>query len=324
MIILLAVDCLAKSASTSAAVVYDRASKFDHSFNQAVYENGVMKLRDIGYSIKEVEPANHVQTQLGVMKLARRGYNPIIGIGYAVAPAIERAAKAYPKVSFAVVDSVINLPNVQSITFKEDQGAYLAGVLAALKTKTQHLGFIGGMDIPLITKFSCGYALGAQSVNPDIKITRHYIGSTAHAWSDPSKGIEVARHQFEQGADVIFAAAGGSGLGVYQAASDHGLYAIAVDSNQNNLYPGAVLSSMVKLVGRAVLEAVIEFNKGEWKNGHTAYGLKDNWVGLTRDKYNQFSYKQNLYETVERHKYSLLANLNSDDSVLNTCDVEAH
>lgn len=319
-----AAQTLLAQGPMGAAVVYDRSSKFDHSFNQAVFENGVVKLRELGYKIKEVEPANNVQTQLGVMKLARRGYNPVIGIGYAVSPAIERAAKAYPNISFVIVDNVINLPNVQSITFKEEQGAYLAGVLAALKTENQHLGFIGGMDIPLITKFSCGYTLGAQSVNPDIKITRHYIGSTANAWSDPSKGIEVARHQFEQGADVIFAAAGGSGLGVYQAASDHGFFAIAVDSNQNNLYPGAVLSSMVKLVGRAVLETVINFNKGTWLKGHFAYGLTDNWVGLIRDDYNQFSYERKLYDTVEQSRLTLLADINMHKSVLSTCDVGAH
>lgn len=308
--------------SMGAAVVYDRSSKFDHSFNQAAFENGVKKLRILGYRVKEVEPANHVQTQLGVMKLARRGYNPIIGVGYAVSPAIERAAKAYPTLSFAIIDNVIDLDNVQSITFKEEEGAYLAGVLAALKTGNNHIGFIGGMDIPLITKFSCGYTLGARTVNPTIKITRHYIGSTSNAWNDPSKGIEIAHHQFEQGADVIFAAAGGSGLGVYQAANDDGFYAIAVDSNQNHLYPNAVLSSMVKLVGQAVMQSVIDFNQDSWQPGHVSYGLADNWVGLARDSYNAQAFNSELNSKVMNFQRQLLSQPNKNYDALTACGGE--
>jgi len=306
-------------AQSGAAVIYDRSSKFDHSFNQAVFENGVIELRKLGYLIKEVEPASQVQAQLGVMKLARRGYNPIIGIGYSVSPAIKRAAIAFPDVSFVIIDNVVDLPNVQSITFHEEQGAYLAGVLAASKSQTGHIGFIGGMDIPLITKFSCGYLLGAQSVSPNIKLTRHYIGSTFNAWNDPSKGVELARHQNELGADVIFAAAGGSGLGVYQAANDHGFYAIAVDSNQNKLYPGAILSSMVKRLGQAVFQAVIDFNDQNWQSGHIEYGLEDNWVGLTRDQYNQFSFSEQLDKTVTQKKLHLLSNIDAMEHMLDRC-----
>jgi len=302
-----------------AAVIYDRSSKFDHSFNQAVFENGVVRLKKLGYTIKEVEPASRVQAQLGVMKLARRGYNPIIGIGYSVSPAIESAAIAFPGVSFVIIDSVVDLPNVQSITFHEEQGAYLAGVLAALKSKTGHIGFIGGMNIPLITKFSCGYLLGAQSVNPHIKLTRHYVGSTFNAWNDPSKGVELARHQHELGADVIFAAAGGSGLGVYQAANDHGFYAIAVDSNQNKLYPGAILTSMVKRLGQAAFQTVIDFNDKSWQPGHIEYGLEDNWVGLTRDQYNNSSFNDRIAQTVTQQKLQLLANIDAMKHMLSRC-----
>ena len=312
-------SAMATVNNIGAAVVYDRSSKYDHSFNQAAFENGVSPLRERGFVIKEVEPANHVQTQLGVMKLARRGYNPIIGIGYAVSPAIERAAKAYPNISFVTIDGIVNLPNVSSITFQEEQGAYLAGVLAALKSKTNHIGFVGGMDIPLIRKFSCGYALGAKSVKPDILITRHYIGSTSHAWDDPSKGIEIARHQYEQGADVIFAAAGGSGLGVYQAASDHSFYAIAVDSNQNHLYPGAVLSSMVKLVGKVVWQSVIDFSQNKWQPGHRELGLSGDWVGLTRDNYNANEFTPSLAHTVDEHKQYLLTQDDPSKSIVTLC-----
>lgn len=312
-------SAMASVNNIGAAVVYDRSSKYDHSFNQAAFENGVSPLREHGFVIKEVEPANHVQTQLGVMKLARRGYNPIIGIGYAVSPAIERAAKAYPNISFVTIDGIVNLPNVSSITFQEEQGAYLAGVLAALKSTTNHIGFIGGMDIPLIRKFSCGYALGAKSVKPNILITRHYIGSTSHAWDDPSKGIEIARHQYEQGADVIFAAAGGSGLGVYQAASDHGFYAIAVDSNQNHLYPGAVLSSMVKLVGKVVWQNVMEFSQNKWQPGHRELGLSGDWVGLTRDQFNAHEFTPSLANAIDEYKQYLLTQDDPSKSIVTLC-----
>ena len=312
-------SAMASVNNIGAAVVYDRSSKYDHSFNQAAFENGVSPLREHGFVIKEVEPANHVQTQLGVMKLARRGYNPIIGIGYAVSPAIERAAKAYPNISFVTIDGIVNLPNVSSITFQEEQGAYLAGVLAALKSTTNHIGFIGGMDIPLIRKFSCGYALGAKSVKPNILITRHYIGSTSHAWDDPSKGIEIARHQYEQGADVIFAAAGGSGLGVYQAASDHGFYAIAVDSNQNHLYPGAVLSSMVKLVGKVVWQNVMDFSQNKWQPGHRELGLSGDWVGLTRDQFNAHEFTPSLANAIDEYKQYLLTQDDPSKSIVTLC-----
>ena len=312
-------SAMATVNNIGAAVVYDRSSKYDHSFNQAAFENGVSPLRERGFVIKEVEPANHVQTQLGVMKLARRGYNPIIGIGYAVSPAIERAAKAYPNISFVTIDGVVNLPNVSSITFQEEQGAYLAGVLAALKSKSNHIGFVGGMDIPLIRKFSCGYALGAKSVKPNILITRHYIGSTSHAWDDPSKGIEIARHQYEQGADVIFAAAGGSGLGVYQAASDHGFYAIAVDSNQNHLYPGAVLSSMVKLVGKVVWQNVMDFSQNKWRPGHRELGLSGDWVGLIRDQYNANEFTPFIVNAIDEHKQYLLTQNDPSKSIVTQC-----
>ena len=312
-------SAMASVNNIGAAVVYDRSSKYDHSFNQAAFENGVSPLREHGFVIKEVEPANHVQTQLGVMKLARRGYNPIIGIGYAVSPAIERAAKAYPNISFVTIDGIVNLPNVSSITFQEEQGAYLAGVLAALKSTTNHIGFIGGMDIPLIRKFSCGYALGAKSVKPNILITRHYIGSTSHAWDDPSKGIEIARHQYEQGADVIFAAAGGSGLGVYQAASDHGFYAIAVDSNQNHLYPGAVLSSMVKLVGKVVWQNVMDFSQNKWQPGHRELGLSGDWVGLTRDQFNAHEFTPSLANAINEYKQYLLTQDDPSKSIVTLC-----
>jgi len=307
---------------TRVAVVYDRPNKFDHSFNQAVYENGVVPLLAQGIEVKEFEPVNIAQTEQGVFKLARRGYQPIIGVGYATAPAIRKAAIRYPDTQFMIIDSVIDLPNVQSVTFEEDHGAYLAGVLAAMVTTTNKIGFIGGMDIPLISKFSCGYLLGAQSIKPNIKYVENFVGSTLNAWSDPSKGRELAIYQFESGADVIFSAAGGTGLGVFQTAKDYHKLAIGVDSNQNSLQPGAVLTSMVKRVGRVVYEHVQSFRVGTWQGGLHHYGLDGGWIDLARDKHNKGIYNQHLFDEINRLKHKIMTHDLPDITRLQQCSME--
>lgn len=311
-----------KVQSTRIAVVYDRPNKFDHSFNQAVYENGVVPLLAQGIQVKEFEPANPAQTEQGILKLARRGYQPIIGIGYATAPAIRKAALRFPNTAFMIVDSIIELPNVQSITFDEDHGAYLAGALAALMSKSGKIGFIGGMDIPLISKFSCGYLLGAQSINPKITYLENFVGPTLNAWNDPTKGRELAIYQYENGADVIFSAAGGTGLGVFQTAKDHNKFAIGVDSNQNSLQPGAVLTSMVKRVGRVVFENVQAFIAGEWQAGPYRYGLAGGWIDLARDQHNQVIYSDRLHGEISNLKAKIINNQLPDIVRLRQCSVE--
>jgi len=312
----------AERVNTRVAVVYDRPNKFDHSFNQAVYENGVLPLRAQGIEVKEFEPANIAQTQQGIMKLARRGFSPIIGIGYATAPAIRKAALRYPNSSFIIVDSDIALANVQSITFEEGHGAYLAGVLAALSTTTNKIGFIGGMDIPLIAKFSCGYRLGAQSITSDIEFVENYVGSTLNAWNDPSKGLEIAIFQFESGADVIFSAAGGTGLGVFQAAKQQRKFAIGVDSNQNSLRPGAVLSSMVKRVGKAIYHNVVAYQEGLWRAGSVKYGLAGGWIDLARDEHNQAVFSAATSIRINQIKRQIILEQHQDINRLARCDEE--
>lgn len=305
-----------------AAVVYDRPNKFDHSFNQSVYEEGVVLLRGAGIAVKEFEPVNNAQTEQSIMKLARRGYQPIIGVGYATAPAIKKAALRYPNVSFMIVDSVIALPNVQSIVFDEGHGAYLAGALAAMTSKTNKIGFIGGMDIPLISKFSCGYRLGARSIKPDIGYVENFVGSTLSAWNDPSKGLELAIFQFESGADVIFSAAGGTGLGVFQAANEYGKLAIGVDSNQNHLQPGAVLSSMVKRVGGVIYNNVMAFKDGKWQAGTRRYGLDGGWIDLSRDRHNQSVYSPSTAFAINLIKQQIMTNNHQDIRRLSQCEQE--
>lgn len=289
------------------AVIYDRASKFDQSFSQAVYSNGVLKLRQDGLRVKEFEPARAAQIEQAMLKLARRGYQPIIGVGFGTAPAIARVAKLFPQQVFVIIDSVVDLPNVQSILFREEQGAFLAGALAALTTKSNKIGFIGGMDIGLITKFSCGYIQGARYISPDIIVLKNYIGSTLNAWNDPSKGIELAKSQIERGADVLFAAAGGSGSGVYLAAHDADILAIGVDSNQNALQPGNMLTSMVKRVGQAVYKSVKSYQNGHWQPGQVIYDLSNDGLELVRDADNIRLYRAEHYAKITAIKQRIIS-----------------
>jgi basic membrane protein A len=204
-----------------------------------------------------------------------------VAIGFAQGSSLEKVAKDFPKVEFAIIDSVVNLPNVQSIVFKEHEGSFLVGMMAALASKTGKVGFIGGMDIPLIRKFQCGYEQGARFANPKVEVSANMTGTTPAAWRDPARGAELAKAQFARGVDVVFAAAGGTGTGVYQAAKDAGRLAIGVDSNQNHLHPGTMLTSMVKRVDVAVYNAFKDV-----KPGVVSLGLKEGGVDYALDEHN--------------------------------------
>ena len=240
--LLLAAPAARAQAQAQPAVVYDAGGKFDKSFNEAAY-NGMERFRkETGGSYLEFEIANDTQREQAFRRMAQKGANPIIGIGFTQASALEKVAKEFPQLKFAIVDMVVNLPNVQSVVFKEQEGSFLAGMAAAMASRSGKVGFIGGMDVPLIRRFQCGYEQGAKYANPKAETLSNMTGTTPAAWSDPTRGGELARNQFSRGVDVIFAAAGGTGVGVYQAAKDQGRLAIGVDSNQNHLHPGTMLS----------------------------------------------------------------------------------
>jgi len=205
----LAISSTIAHAASGPAVVYDQAGKFDKSFNEGV-ANGVKKYTDeTGVQVREFEPKNEAQVEQGLRRLAKRGYSPIVTVGFNMTSAVEKVAKDFPKINFTTIDGVIDLPNVQSVVFKEHEGSFLVGALAAMKSKTDTVGFVGGMDIPLVRKFGCGYEQGAKYVTPNAKVLQNMIGSTGAAFNDPTKGSELAKSQFSQGADVVFAAAGG-------------------------------------------------------------------------------------------------------------------
>jgi basic membrane protein A len=277
----------AMAADFAPAVVYDTTGKFDKSFNEAVFRNGAEKFAaDKGVRIREFEPQNEEQREQGLRRLASRGQSPIVAVGFAYGSAVEKVAAEFPDTQFAIIDMVVNLPNVQSIVFAEHEGSFLAGALAAMKSESGKAGYIGGMDIPLIRKFECGYAQGFKYVTADGEVYTNMIGSTGAAWNDPARASELAKTQIAKGAEVMFAAAGGSGVGVYQAAKDEGVYAIGVDSNQNYLQPGTMLTSMVKRVGLAAYQTWEEAQAGTWAPGIKVLDLAAGGVDVAFDEYN--------------------------------------
>jgi basic membrane protein A len=289
------------------AVVFDVGGKFDKSFNQGVY-NGVEKFKkDTGVDYKSFEITNATQREQAIRKMAKHGNNPVLGIGFAQGPAVDKVAGEFPKTSFAIIDMVVGKPNVQSIVFKEHEGSFLVGMLAAMASKTHKVGFIGGMDIPLIRKFECGYEQGVKFADPKAEVVQNMTGNTPGAWNNPSRGGELAKSQFDRGADVIFAAAGGTGIGVYQAAKDAGKYAIGVDSNQNYLQPGTMLTSMVKRVDVAAYNVFKSVKEGTFKPGIQALGLAEGGVDWALDEHNEKLITPEMKKAVDQAKADIIS-----------------
>ncbi|MBV8605140.1 MAG: BMP family ABC transporter substrate-binding protein [Pelomonas sp.] len=269
------------AAQAEPAVIFDMGGKFDKSFNQAAYEGAERWKKETGQTYLEFEISNDTQRVQAIRRMAERGASPIISVGFAQASALDQIAKEFPKTHFVIIDATVNKPNVQSVLFKEQEGSYLVGALAVLTSKTGKVGFVGGMDIPLIRKFQCGYEQGVHATNPKAEVFSNMTGTTSTAWNDPTRGAELAKAQFARGADIVFAAAGGTGVGVYQAAKDAGKLAIGVDSNQDHLQPGTMLTSMVKRVDVAVYNTL-----KQWQPGLQVLGLKEGGVDYAQDDYN--------------------------------------
>jgi basic membrane protein A and related proteins len=277
---------LAGSALAEPAIIYDLGGKFDKSFNESAYNGATAWSEETGIGFQDLELQNDAQREQALRQFARRGANPIVVPGFSWAAALEKVAAEFPDTNFAILDMVVIAPNVRSVVFSEQEGSYLVGALAAMKSESGKIGFVGGMDIPLIHKFYCGYAQGATAVNPDIELFENYTGTTPAAWNDPVTAGELAKAAFARGADVVYAAAGGSGLGVLQAAADEGKFSIGVDSNQNYLQPGSVLTSMLKRVDVAVADAFSDQTNGEWTSGVQVLGLAEDGVGWALDEFN--------------------------------------
>jgi len=277
----------AAAADVKPAVVFDMGGKFDKSFNQGVYD-GVEKFKsETGIEYREFEVTNEAQREQALRRMAQRGADPVLGIGFAQAPALEKVAKEFPDTRFAIIDMVVDLPNVRSIVFKEHEGSFLVGALAALASESGKVGFVGGMDIPLIRRFACGYEQGAKHINADAEVIQNMTGTTPAAWNDPGRGGELTKSQFERGVDVVYAAAGGTGVGVYQAAKDAGKLAIGVDSNQNYMHPGTMLTSMLKRVDVAAYNVFMDSKNDAFTPGIQVLGLAEEGVGWALDEHNE-------------------------------------
>ncbi|MFH2129022.1 MAG: BMP family ABC transporter substrate-binding protein [bacterium] len=296
-------------AEIRVGMVFDAGGKNDRSFNQSAWEGAAKAKKELGIYLKDVEPGDSSAVEEAMRAFASEGYDLIFGIGFANATAVKNVATEFPKIKFAIVDAVVDLPNVSSLLFKENEASYLVGMIAAMRSREVNnkrvVGFIGGMEIPLIHKFEVGYREGARRIYPNIEVVVNYVGNTPTAWNDPAKAKEIAKAQIGKGASVIYAAAGGSGNGLFDALKEENgrgpcfpkvskgervdkcVYGIGVDSNQNYIVPGQIITSMLKRVDVSVYDAIKKVQSGDLSGGIHVYGLNNNGVGYALDKYNR-------------------------------------
>ena len=299
--------CLpAIAADIKPALLYDLGGKFDKSFNEAAF-NGAEKFKaETGIEYVEFEVSNASQREQALRRFAEDGRNPIVMTGFSWAESLDKVATDFPDLQFAIVDMVVDKPNVRSIVFKEQEGSYIVGLLAGMASQTKKVGFVGGMDIPLIRRFGCGYVGGAKAGGAT-EVIQNMTGDTPAAWNDPTKGGEIAKTQIAQGADVIYAAAGGTGVGVLQAVADAGKLGIGVDSNQNGLQPGSVLTSMLKRVDVAVYNAFMDAKNGQFTGGFNVLGLKEDGVGYAMDDNNKDLVTEEMKAAAEKANADIIA-----------------
>lgn len=296
----------AGAALAEPALIFDLGGKFDKSFNEAAYNGAQKWVDETGGTYREIELQSEAQREQALRRFADAGLNPIITMGFAMADPLTAVAPDYPDTKFVAIDVTwLEAENIRQIGFAEHEGSYLVGMLAAMKSESGTVGFIGGMDIPLIRHFGCGFAQGAKAANPDVKIVANMTGTTPAAWNDPVKGSELTSAQISQGADVIFAAAGGTGVGVLQTAADQGILAIGVDSNQNHLHPGKVLTSMLKRVDVAVYDALKAGTDVE--TGVFTLGLAEDGVGYALDENNASLISEEMKAAVDAAREQIMS-----------------
>ena len=306
--------CSAESAAGEASdkkikvgICFDIGGKDDRSFNAAAYQGVLRARQQLPITLRDVEPGDPTSIEPALRAFAQYGYRMTVAVGFAQGPIIDRVAGDYPQLHFVLIDSVSDHPNVASLLFKEHEGSFLVGMIAAAKSKTGVVGFVGGMDIPLIHKFASGYEEGARYVNPKVEVLKNYVGITDAAWNNPGKGRELANSQFEQNADVIFQAAGNSGLGVFDAAEAYDKFAIGVDANQNWIKPGHVLTSMIKRIDNAVYSVIEDEVNDRFKGGVHVYGLDNDGVGYAIDEHNRHLIPADVIARVEQAKRDIIA-----------------
>lgn len=294
------------SEQLKVGIIFDKAGKDDKSFNNSAWVGGQRAEKELGILLKTVEPSDDSALEAAQDQFASRNFDLIIGIGFVHEEAIKKVAPRYPNVKFAIVDSVVDLPNVASLMFEEQEGSYLVGQLAAMKSKSGIIGFVGGMDIPLIHRFAYAYKAGAESINPKIKVIENYAGITVDAFNDPTKGKELANSQISQKADVIYQGAGTTGMGVFDAVEKSNAVAIGTDSNQNWIKPGKILTSMLKRVDNSVYDIIKLTKEGKFTAGIHHYSLKNQGVDYAMDEHNKSLITEDMIAKVEQTRKDIV------------------
>lgn len=295
----------AGAALADPAVIYDLGGKFDKSFNESVFNGATKWAEETGGSFREIELQSDAQREQALRRFADGGSNPIVMAGFGWASTLDAVIPDFPDTSFVIIDvGWLDHPNLRQVIFKEHEGSFLVGVAAATASKSNTVGFVGGMDVPTIQKFACGYVQGVKATNGDATVIQNMTGTTPAAWNDPVKGGELTKAQIAQGADVVFAAAGSTGLGVLQTAADEGIFSIGVDANQNYLHPGSVLTSMLKRVDVAVFDALSDGPGLE--TGLMIMGLANDGVGYALDENNAEIFTDEVKAAVEAAEAGIL------------------
>jgi basic membrane protein A len=276
-----------KPSEMKIGLVLDKGGKDDKSFNSAAFAGIRQAEKEFNIATKTVEATDDNAFEPLLRTLAERKYDLIVAVGFAQAEALKKVSAKYPHVKFAIVDTQVDGPNVRSLLFQEHEGSFLVGAIAGMKSQSGKIGFVGGMEIPLIRRFQLGFESGAKHINPKIQVVSNYIGSTSSAWNNPPKGKELAMGQYSSGVDVIYAAAGASGLGVFDAAEEKKKFAIGVDSNQNALKPGFILTSMLKRVDVGVYSTCKDFVQGKFTAGVQRFGLENQGIDFSIDEHNK-------------------------------------
>ncbi len=311
ILILLFIACFIRIetafASIKVGLIYDVTGRGDLSFCDAAYAGAKKAKDEWGFKLTEVTPSQSTDTELTLRRLAKLKYDLIIGVGFLFQEPMKRVAGDFLDVKFALIDAIIEQPNVASLTYRAHEGMFLAGVIAALKTETRRIGFVGGMKVPLVEAFEVGYRAGIKATNPEVEFVADYIGVTPQAFNDPTRGKEIALAQYNRGVDIILAAAGASGLGVLEAAKTAQKFIIWVDSNGNNLAPGLVLTSVIKGVEISVYETIKSVQAGNFSGGLKDYGLKEGGVEYIIDDVNRSLLPDKILEQVEAFKAKIIA-----------------
>lgn len=294
-------------AQFKVGLVLDKGGRDDKSFNASAFRGASQAKDELKFFLKYVEATDDNAFEPLLRSFAQKDFDLIIAVGLAQAEAVKKIATQFPKKHFAIVDAEVALPNVRSLLFEEHEGSYLVGAIAGLTTKSNQIGFIGGMDIPLIRRFERGYEAGAKKVNPKVKVVSNFIGVTGDSWNNPPRAKELALSQYQKGVDVIFQAAGASGAGLFDAAEERKKFAIGVDSNQNWIKPGYILTSMMKKVDQAVYLSCKDAVNGKFAAGVIRHGLGNKGVDYAIDQYNDKLISVAVRNKVEELKAQIIS-----------------